>query len=113
MSDDEPRNRRNITVPQSVNEKLSQDHINASGLISDLLQAYFAYGDIEEAAEFTADHREQSLEEQLKDSLDALEGADADPANPAVLRQASKLEIPPEDMAGLLAEYRETGEVDV
>lgn len=111
MTDDEPKSRRNVTLPQSINDKLAQDHINASGLIADLLRAYFAYSDVEEAVEYTAEVREEDREKRIEDTLEDLEGADANHKNPAVLRQAAALEIPPEQLAVALEQYRDDGTV--
>lgn len=105
--------RRNITVPPELNRKLEQDHINASGLISDLLEAYFAYGDVDQAAEYAAEKRKDRHEEALSRACETLEQIpeeELDRFNEAVLNWASKIERPPEELVEIVSEYKETGE---
>jgi len=102
--------RRNITVPPEVNRKLEQDHINASGLISDLLEAYFAYGDVEEAAAYTAEKRASRQEDALERACDALGSIppeELDRFNDGVLNWASKLERKPEDLVEIVTAWQE------
>lgn len=106
--------RRNITVPPELNRKLEQDHINASGLISDLLEAYFAYGDVDAAAEYAVEKRKERTEEALERACDTLSNIPEeklDRFNEGVLNWASKIEKPPETVVEIVEEYKETGEV--
>lgn len=112
--------RRNISLPDELNDKLDQQHLNASGLIQDLLRAYFAYGSIDDAAEYADKQRQGDRERRTKEAvqqLATLEETNVDEPldmyNDAVLKQAGKLEIPPEAMVDLVAEYLETGEVEL
>jgi DNA-binding FadR family transcriptional regulator len=106
--------RRNITVPPELNRKLEQDHINASGLISDLLEAYFAYGDVGEAAEYAAEKRKERQTDALEKACETLSGIpneELDRFNDAVLNWASKIERRPEDLVEIVTEYKDTGEI--
>ena len=109
-----PSERRNITVPPELNRKLEQDHINASGLISDLLEAYFAYGDVDAAAEYTVEKRKDRTQEALSracESLETIPEEELDRFNEGVLNWAAKVERPPETLVEIVIEYKETGEV--
>jgi len=106
--------RRNITVPPELNRKLEQDHINASGLISDLLEAYFAYGDVDQAAEYAVEKRRDRNEEALSracETLSAIPEEKLDRFNEGVLNWASKIETPPEELVEIVNDYKESGEV--
>lgn len=108
---------RHISLPDDLNDKLDQPHINASGLIQDLVRAYFAYGDTESAVEHATKKRQDDRERRLTEACEKLQtisesGAHLDPFNDAVLKQASHLEIPPEAMVEHVEHFIETGEVD-
>lgn len=108
--------RRNISLPDELNDKLDQPHLNASGLIQDLVRAYFAYGDIEKAAEHAAEKRQGDKEDRLREACELLQTVDADRLdrfNDAVLKQAAKLEIPPEALVEHVEYYAENDEVDL
>lgn len=111
-------NRRNISLPPELDEKLSQSHINASGLIQELLWSYFAYGDVGEAAEAIAEKHQADRTEQLEDACSTLAGiketsGDLDRTNPAVMNWSGKLEMPPETLLEHVEEYRDSGGIDV
>lgn len=54
VEQDRPKKtRRNITLDPEVDDKLREQDINGSALIDTLLKAYFAYGEFEEAIEYT------------------------------------------------------------
>jgi len=108
------KERRNISISKEANQILNQEHVNASGLIDDLVRAYGAYGDVEGAVEFSAEKRSENYEKRL---LEAVEGLatiapdQLDRFNDAVLNQASKLEVPPEDLVGITEHYRDNDEL--
>lgn len=112
-------NRRNISIPDDLDKKLDQPHLNASGLIQDLLRGYFAYSDVDAAVEFTADKRNEDREQRLREMCEALVGVvegdsgKLDRYNEGVLNWASRLEIPPETIVDIVEDYAETGEVQV
>lgn len=116
--------RRNISLPEDINDKLDQPHINASGLIQDLLRAYFSYGDIEQAAEYTAEKREDHYRQRLGEMVEKLtrETDDGeieivpepwDQWNDAALNWGGKLEIPPEQVVEIVEHYSATGEIEI
>lgn len=108
------KQRRNITISEEANQKLNQEHVNASGLIEDLVNAYFAYGSVEEAVELAAEKRAESRERRVLDAVESLSTIDderLDRFNDAVLNQASKIEIPPEDLVELVEHYKENDDL--
>lgn len=112
-------NRRNISLPDELDDKLDAPHLNASGLIQDLLRAYFAYGDADEAAEHVHASRTDDRERRLLEAVQTLatiekesQAGHLDRYNDAVLKQASKLEIPPDQLLEHVREYLEFGEVE-
>ncbi len=108
------KDRRNISISKEANQILDQEHVNASGLIDDLVRAYGAYGSVEGAVEFSAEKRAENREKRLRDAVETLSTIDAeklDRFNDGVLNQASRLEIPPEDLVGIVEHYRENDEL--
>lgn len=109
--------RRNISLPPELDDKLDQPHLNASGLVQDLLRAYFAYGDVDRAAEYTDEMRNQDKSARKREACEALatiersDNARLDIHNPAVLKHGSDLEMPLEEVVAMVRNYVETGEV--
>lgn len=105
--------RRHIYVDDDLNEKLDQPHINVSGLVTSLLEAYFATADVQEAAEHVAADRNGSGsgEQEIVEAVESLATIDADALdrhNPAVLRKAARLEMPPEQLVEHVEHYRDS-----
>lgn len=115
MSDDEPKTRRNVTIPESIDKKLKQDHVNASGLVTQLLRAYFAHGSVAEGAEYVVEARDVAREERLSDALEVLASRqDVDSLteyNDAVLTKAAQLEVPADVLVSAVQQYASSGEV--
>ena len=100
--------RRNITISREADEYLSTPHMNASGLINDLVIAHARTQDVDAAVEkFVEDVRENRINGLTKAESILLTGRtadDLDPDNPAVLTQAEKLHMTPEELIAKLAE---------
>ena len=108
------KERRNISISKDANQILDQEHVNASGLIDDLVRAYGAYGSVEDAVNFTAEKRRENREKRLTDAVETLStipDETLDQFNDGVLNQASRLEIPPEDLVGVVEHYKENDEL--
>jgi len=100
--------RRNITITPEADEYLGRPHMNASGLINDLVLAHARTGDIEAAVDKFVEDVERNRTVGLNQAADILlsgrtpEQLEAD--NPAVMTQAEKLRIPPQDLIAKLKE---------
>jgi hypothetical protein len=105
------KSRRNISLPDEYNQKLDREEINASGLITNLLRAYFALDSKEEAAELVADMKSQTQTAMWEDCCEALRETELRRTNDAVLNWAGKLECPPEKVIGAVQHYRKENEL--
>lgn len=108
------KERRNISISKDSNQILNREHVNASGLIDDLVRAYGAFGSVDDAVEYAAEKRQENREKRLTEAVETLSTIPADKLdrfNDGVLNQASRLEIPPEDLVGLVEHYKENDEL--
>ena len=100
--------RRNITISREADEYLSTPHMNASGLINDLVLAHARTGDVEAAVDkFVEDVRESrtvGLNQAADILLTGRTADDLEADNPAVMTQAEKLRLTPEELISKLAE---------
>lgn len=127
------------TVDEDVAGYLSQDHVNASGLINQLVKRHmngeneellreFRRKQLEEEAEELASRAERKRKEaeklaevaekkqlerqsELEEVAEELAGVERDPENPAVKAQAAKLGVEPEDLLAELPD-RDDGGLD-
>ena len=94
--------RRNISISREADKYLSTPHMNASGLINDLVLAHAATGDVDAAVEkFIEDvkeNRKTGLTKAEKILLTGRTAEELEPNNPAVMTQAEKLSISPEEL---------------
>jgi len=94
--------RRNISISREADKYLSGPHMNASGLINDLVLAHARTGDVDAAVEDFVEQIEENRMAGLNAAADILlTGRTADelePDNPAVMTQADKLSISPEEL---------------
>ena len=131
------KERRTVTLESEVNDYLAQDHVNASGLVNDLVKRHMNGDDTdgairefrirqleEEAEEYAsraerkrteaerlkqaATEKEAEKREELQKAIEQLADAPRDPDNPAVESQARKLGIKPEDLVAELPERTDT-----
>jgi len=131
------KERRTVTLESEVNDYLAQDHVNASGLVNDLVKRHmngddtdgaireFRIRQLEEEAEEYASRAERKRteadrlkqaatekkaekREELQKAIEQLADAPRDPNNPAVESQARKLGIEPEDLVAELPERTDT-----
>lgn len=131
------KERRTVTLESEVNDYLAQDHVNASGLVNDLVKRHMNGDDTdgairefrirqleEEAEEYTsraerkrteaerlkqaATEKKAEKREDLNKAIEQLADAPRDPNNPAVESQARKLGIEPEDLVAELPERMDT-----
>ena len=131
------KERRTVTLESEVNDYLAQDHVNASGLVNDLVKRHmngddtdgaireFRIRQLEEEAEEYASRAERKRteaerlkqaatekkaekREDLNKAIEQLADAPRDPDNPAVESQARKLGIEPEDLVAELPERTDT-----
>ena len=131
------KERRTVTLESEVNDYLAQDHVNASGLVNDLVKRHmngddtdgaireFRIRQLEEEAEEYASRAERKRteadrlkqaatekkaekREELQKAIEQLADAPRDPDNPAVESQARKLGIEPEDLVAELPERTDT-----
>jgi len=100
--------RRNITITPEADEYLSRPHMNASGLINDLVLAHARTGDVEAAVDKFVEDVERNRTVGLNQAADILltgrTADDLEPDNPAVMTQAEKLRLPPEELIAKLEE---------
>jgi len=100
--------RRNITITPEADEYLSRPHMNASGLINDLVLAHARTGDIEAAVDkFVNDvraNRTVGLNQAADILLSGRTADELEPDNPAVMTQAEKLRLSPQDLIAKLQE---------
>ena len=103
--------RRNITITPEADEYLSTPHMNASGLINDLVLAHARTGDVEAAVDKFVEDVRANRTVGLNQAADILlTGRTADELeadNPAVLTQAEKLSLSPDE---LIAKLKDTEE---
>lgn len=109
------KQRRNITISAETDEQLDQTHVNASGLIEDLVAAYFAYGSVDESVAYAAEKRSQDRERRLRDVVETLADRDdvdeLDRFNDAIMTQAGRLETRPEELVELVERYVDDGDL--
>jgi len=131
------KERRTVTLESEVNDYLAQDHVNASGLVNDLVKRHmngddtdgaireFRIRQLEEEAEEYASRAERKRteadrlkqaatekkaekREELQKAIEQLADAPRDSENRAVKTQARKLGIEPEDLVAELPERTDT-----
>lgn len=132
-----PKQNVSATVDEDVADYLSQDHVNASGLINQLVKRHmngeseellreFRRKQLEEEAEELSSRAERKREEaeklaevteekqterqaELEEVADQLAGVKRDPENPAVKAQAANLGMEPEELLEELPERDDGG----
>lgn len=131
------KERRTVTLEKEVNDYLAQDHVNASGLVNDLVKRHmngdttdgaireFRIRQLEEEADEYAkrSERKQSEADRLKQAakerqaekqteideiLNHLEGVPRDADHPAVKTQARKAGLEPEELVEHMPENNDT-----
>ena len=127
------KERRAVTLEPEVDEYLAQPHVNASGLVNDLVKRHmngddtgaaireFRIRQLEEEAEEYENRAERKLEEaerlkaaeaakeeeredQIESAAESLPEKIRDPDNPAVETQAAKVGMEPDELLAELAE---------
>lgn len=103
------KDRRTITLSKEANSYLSQESVNASGLIDRLVRQYMNTGKTEDAV------RSAELEQQVRQDMAIEEAANVllrdreayqlTPGNPAVRNHASKAGMSPAGLIEALEEY--------
>lgn len=100
--------RRNITITPEADDYLSTPHMNASGLINDLVLAHARTGQVDAAVEkFVEDvraNRKTGLTQAEKILLTGRTADELEPDNPAVMTQAEKLSLSPDELIAQLEE---------
>jgi len=131
------KERRTVTLEKDIDDYLAQDHVNASGLVNDLVKRHMngdsSDGAIrefriqqlkEEANEYASRaERKRSEAERLKqaaseekrekqadiqEAVEQLSDAPRDPTNPAVKMQARRVGVEPEELVGRMGDKDET-----
>ena len=121
------KERRTVTLEREVDDYLAQDHVNASGLVNDLVKRHMNGDDangairefrmnqlLEEANEYemrakrkreevnrlqeVAKEKEATRDEEVQKVVEKLSGVERDPENPAIKRNADKLGITPQEL---------------
>ena len=121
------KERRTVTLEREVDDYLAQDHVNASGLVNDLVKRHMNGDDangairefrmnqlLEEANEYemrakrkreevnrlqeVAKEKEATRDEEVQKVVEKLSGVERDPENPAIKRNADKLGITAQEL---------------
>lgn len=132
------KERRAVSIDEDVDEYLDQPHVNASGLVNDLVKRHMN-GDVEdgireyrirqlreEADEYEtraerkreqaeklrelAEEQQDERREELSAVIDQLADAPRDPSNPAIKTKAKKVGLTPEELVDELPERDDGGE---
>jgi len=106
--------RRNITLSKDAETILNQKHVNASGLIDDLVRAYGAYRDVDDAVRHITETRSETRTRALlevAETLSSIPVEKLDKHNDAVLTQASRVELSPDTIVDIVKHYKNTGEL--
>jgi len=127
------KERRTVTLESEVNDYLAQDHVNASGLVNDLVKRHMNGDDTdgairefrirqleEEAEEYAsraerkrseaqrlkqaAEQRQAEKEGEISDALARLKGVPRDAEHPAVKTQARKVGVEPSELVEQMPE---------
>ena len=121
------KERRTVTLEREVDDYLAQDHVNASGLVNDLVKRHMNGDDangairefrmnqlLEQANEYemrakrkreevnrlqeVAKEKEATRDEEVQKVVEKLSGVERDPENPAIKRNADKLGITAQEL---------------